>query len=323
MTKYLLLFIFIGLTGCLERKEEVKIDKDGSIYAKWKIKGDKQDVVNGLQLPSKSFTVEQKEIVENDKKRFVHKASGKFANIDSYTKALTFSEEDLQIEQNLRIEKNGSKTYYFFSREYQGRDWWKFERLKKQEIDQKLTKRVSKKGIDSLSLEERSKFLNGLANFEVKKRLLIIEDALGQAIIEKQFALSAIDNTLSKLDEKYREIISAQTIELFLSLSKQQQAQKITLSEQKINEYNSQILNENFASYPVSEIQKHIHKAKKLYQLSEDIMDENFKVHLTLPGRIISTNGERIEKNGVFWETNGKSLANRNVMLQAVSVVED
>ena len=58
------------------------------------------------------------------------------------------------------------------------------------------------------------------------------------------------------------------------------------------------------------------------YAHSDDIQDEKFRVRVTLPGILVAGNYASIEDGAAFWEFEGEELAEHDLVLRAVSVLE-
>lgn len=343
------LFLTI-LSGCIDRKERIHIHTNGSMDVLWQVKGDEADMQNGSQYPSTSppWNIEKKREVKPRKDggediSLSVQAEATFSTMSEYHQSLQFSPLDLQIQTSLEIKTEGKRTFYHFKRHYGARDFWKFERLREVEIDQKLTDRVSEKGLTNLKPSEQKKFLQQLVQFEQKKRLLLIEDALGILVQKTRFPLSERQAILEKFRTRYALILNAERLEQWLKLTsaldaekqKEKSAEKATLQaefdqqvlqiENELKQAEQEIFQGYSSSYPQINFQKYVDTVREEYHLTEDLNDENFEVELTLPGTLLYTNGERKadgKEMRCFWKFEGKHLSGRHLPLEAISVVE-
>ncbi len=312
------------ITGCLEKKEKLSVSETGEIEVEWKISGDKKDAHEGLKLPQGTnwTTREWQEVQENGKEKFFHQAQAQFANMDAYLKAMSLGEEDLQIQGDLKIERIDKGNFYHFERLYLARDLGKFQAIKKEEIDPKLGKQVSQKGIYSLSPEDQQKYVQGLINFEIRKRILLVCDALGKTYLSQNFPLSLIDKVKKELKNEYQKSFDYALVQEILSSPKQKLPHKIKKIEEKLTKKQKSVLENIFREYPQVNYQKNLQKTLHGYKLSEDLTDESFELTLTLPGKIIMTNGVKVNKNTVTWKFHGKELIGKHIPCQALSVIE-
>lgn len=313
------------ITGCLEKKEKLSVSETGEIQVNWKISGDKKDAHEGLQLPQGSSwtTREWQEVQENGKEKFFHQAQAQFVNMDAYLKAMSLGEEDLQVQGYLKIERTNKGSFYHFERLYLARDLGKFQAIKKEEIDPKLGKQVSQKGIYSLSPKNQQKYIQGLINFEIRKRILLVCDALGKTYYNQGgFPLSLIDKIKKELKEEYKKSFDYALVQEILSSPKQKLPRKIKKIEEKLTKKQKSVLENIFQEYPQVDYQKNLQKTLHGYKLSEDLTDESFELTLTLPGKIITTNGVKVNQNTVTWKFHGKELIGKHIPCQALSVTE-
>ena len=64
-----------------------------------------------------------------------------------------------------------------------------------------------------------------------------------------------------------------------------------------------------------------LRRLRQDFDVTQDLEDENFKVRVTLPGMVVSHNGESRFGNTVTWEFDGKDLRDREMVLIARSVI--
>lgn len=319
----IILLLFSCLFGCIEKKENLTINSDGSLEVTFKIKGDKEDIFSGLDLPKgKQWEVKEWTQKEKSGKSYNYLATATFSNIAGLKKAMKTKAEDLKISNSLQIKKVNGNTYYFFKRVYYARNYWKYKHLKEKNLDKKLEERVSKKGISSLSKAEQEKFLNGVVTFETRKRILMVSDALGKAIIDNHFEHKLIKEAISKIEKNYENIISTKIIKKLIDLPYKKQALEMKKIRGQLSQCNQNVLKTIFKNLPNVNWQKYMKQQQLNCKLTEDLLDEGFKLTINMPGKIILTNGVQLSDKKVFWEFNGMELINRNVPIEIVSVVE-
>jgi hypothetical protein len=63
-------------------------------------------------------------------------------------------------------------------------------------------------------------------------------------------------------------------------------------------------------------------QAKKEYDITEDLVDEEFEITVVMPGRLVAANStERAGDNEVTWEFDGSEFFDTDVVLMATSMV--
>jgi len=56
---------------------------------------------------------------------------------------------------------------------------------------------------------------------------------------------------------------------------------------------------------------------EKTYQISKDLEDDQYKVSISLPGRVVKSSGTKDEEGKPVWEVSGKDLMNKDAILMA------
>jgi hypothetical protein len=312
------------ISGCLHRREVITVRPDGSVDVVWSVAGDEDDALRGLALPTGGpWAVRHWTETQSDgKQKFHYEAKAGFASITDLDKALQFSKSDLKLESSLSTKKSKGKTFYRFERTYRGRDWWKFERLKQKYVDTKLLDKASKVRFEKLADNEKQKLINGLIDFEAHKRALIFTDGLAQSMTQVDFPGDLIARSHAALIEAYGRTLTIARVKQLLLSDKEAQVQQLTEIETGLGRAERTVLGVIFSGYPTERIEPFITASKSDFAFTEDLTDENFEVILNLPGKVITTNGERTGLNSVRWEFKGEGLMNRDVPLVAVSVVD-
>ncbi|MEK7484873.1 MAG: hypothetical protein AABZ60_11140, partial [Planctomycetota bacterium] len=280
------------------------------------------------------------------KKTYHYHTENTFSSVEAYQKTLEahFVPPDLQLKTSLDIKIEGNRTFYHFKRTYFARDFWKMDQLRKKNVDENISKRVSENGLKDLNVQEQKQFLQGLARFECKKRILLVIDALGQMALEYVFSADLLVESETQLLSAYEKILNVTRIESWLNLIQQlenakknkEDSSKQKLLEEQITQQLAQIeeefakaeqntLKEIFQNSPQLPYAKYLQNMKESFHFTEDLSDERFEFRLELPGKLLYTNGLRPSKTQeklIFWEFDGKDLNNRHIPMEAISVVE-
>ncbi len=321
-----LVFVAVILIAgsCLERREQIVIHPDGSVDVIWKAAGHESDAKSGLGLPvGNPWQIRRWfEKQKDGEQRFHYEAKATFASIDRLSTAFEFSPSDLKIENSLEIKKARGKTFYVFKRVYKGRDWWRFQRIKDKALDKELLERVAKKSFQNLPSSDQEKLVAGLLEFEVNKRVLIVSEGLGRAMIGSGFPVQLISKCLRELEMAYRGSLTSARIRRLLTTQGEVQKTELEKTKSALAAAEQSVLSENFKDRPTVNIEQSVASAKADFDLTEDLSDESFQLSLAMPGTIIVTNGEQKGAGSVFWEFKGEDLMNRDIPITAVSVVE-
>ncbi|MBU0616972.1 MAG: hypothetical protein KKI02_04590, partial [Planctomycetes bacterium] len=125
----LLLAAVLLLPGCLERKETIRIDRDGSVQIRVELEGDPGDFAAGDALPDKHTGWKAQDEFETDddgKEKQRRIATRRFAAGQPLPESYADPDDPqygiaLMFPTTLEIERRADGTYYHFKRVYEAR----------------------------------------------------------------------------------------------------------------------------------------------------------------------------------------------------------
>jgi hypothetical protein len=169
----------LGLAGCLERRETITVDPDGTVTIEARFStGSEAELYEGdaVPLPAGGWIVDESvEIDDDEQERFHLVAEALFppeAQLPDNYAMPGDPDTDLylQFPTTVTIEDRPDGVYYHFHRRYSGRGWARIEALRELLVDEKL------KELEGTPLEEYTRrdhvlVLRSYADFEAAKML--------------------------------------------------------------------------------------------------------------------------------------------------------
>ena len=334
--QYMIGFLFailIIFTGCLERLETIQIDKQGNTIIIAEFDGKAEGFENSASYPTEQLwnIIEKNQYnSKDDDQKIKLKAEQKikYGNqfYNSYVRDAN-SDKTLQFPTEVKMWKDGNKTYYKFTRIYKART---FARLNgPEELDQfkKLEEKVTKDGIFNVSEQERNEYVNKLSEFIKYHNFYIYLDAIGVMIQNNNLAVSLKQTAANDIKNYFEEKITDQKILDILrledSLLDKEYENLLQLIETEVTDILSKATTVD-QSKQDSPFNKALRDVRFEYQVTKALTSDNFCIAIQMPGEIVSTNGftEYDSPGQVYWEFKGKALHDRDVPLYALSVVE-
>ncbi len=326
----------VVLTGCLERKENLKIAPDGSMNWQVALETDSLDeLYNGDAVPrlAGGWIVQEKTEKDNDgKEKFTLHAEASFKRNSALPSsfALRGSADEsvvLQFPTTVKIQKRSDGTYYQFNRVYHARPFAEVDF-----IQQKLVKDPLKEiGTEQSkwSDDDRMKVVKTLAAFEVEKLLLF-----GRAAYKQGAPDSPQDGWLAVRDDMHAFLnqMDYGTLANLLQPKKQQEddeknqlavqaeARKFQLAAEE--RFKNDL--KTFAGLDASKVDAVMSQydlRKKEYEVTEDLNDDNFDMEVQMPGEIIASNADSVDGNTARWGFKGEEFHDREIELMVTSRV--
>ena len=333
--KTILLLTFAGLLlpGCLERKETIRVVRNGSVEMLVELRGDVSDFETGDALPTRQTgwrTKDELETKDNGDQEKHRVATRKFsAGVDlpdSYA-----AEDDPQygiallFPTEVEIERRRDGTYYNFKRVYQAREFSRYNIYHEQLKDEvKEVEQLGEKNPEELTDEERARLVRVLRTLEALKQTEFVaagaealEDEwpqhygllLRQAVLD-HFEQADMDEILALLAEPQNEERDASVSELGDALIATMHEVLIEkMRELRIPHDQMEVFFESFD------------EEQARAAVTDDLNDEQWEVRVELPGEIVAHNGIEVEGREVVWKFSGEFLHDRDQVLMATSRV--
>ena len=335
---YLLLPAFgllsLLLSGCLERKETITVDRNGGVRIRVELEGDPSDFDTGDVLPTREagWKVEEQMVENDDGSKKLRRIAMRSYRAGSDLPD-SFADSDhpqyevaLMSPTDLTVEKRSDGTYYNFKRVYEGREEARFanwQRILKAEYGG--FEDMADKSPGELSIEDRTRLIEAIRKMEGYKRCEYVDDAVAAAgedwpqhygLLLRQAMLDCFvksdvsevvellgrpesDERDAAINELGNEIVDTCCDDL------RAQLESWHVSNSQIEEF--------FAAYNEAEARRAV---------TEDLADEVWTVRVEMPGEIIAHNGEQTDDGVVEWGFDAEALHDRDQVLMVTSRVQ-
>jgi len=318
------------LAGCLERKETIRVDRDGGVEIELTLTGEPAEFVGGDALPTLDSDWSVRDRIETDNKDRQTQIREARLRVpageplpDSFAPADTPEyEASLRFPTELKIERRADGMYYHFKRVYQARQLARFEVYKEAVNLSGLLKEMEGKDPSELSDEQLHSLLTALRALEGFKYAEYVSGATG-ALEEhwpQHYGLLLRQTVLKHFEQA--------DLEPVMALMREPQSPE---RDQAINDIGNELvaaieplLQEQLRELRVPRAQ--VEKFFEAYELeqarhhvTEDLGDESFEVAVAMPGEIVAHNADRIEDRQAVWKFPAKMFMDRDWVLMVTS----
>ena len=320
--------------GCLERKETIRVSRDGATAVHVEFSGDRGDLEAGDPLPETDGPWRAAQTVEKDadgKERHVLRAERDFAAgrelPDCYVDERDERHETaLRFPTSITVDKQPDGVYYHFKRTYQARQSARYNVAR--EMDPQLfeeLKSVGGKDPSELSIEERTKIVEALRRMESSKQVEFL--AAGVAAMEKRWPQHYGLLARSALLAQYERFDTREIAEWLAKPASEERDARINRFGEELLADGRNAVQETLRSLriPRGEIDRFFAAMDQEQQrrtVTEDIEDDRWDVRVQLPGDLIASNATRIEDGVAIWEFPGRVLLDRDHVLLVTSFVQ-
>lgn len=321
-------------TGCLEQEEDITVKKDGKVAVTLLIKGDPNDLAKGrLGLPpSEHYQVSQELVTvksgQQEKQEARLKATGEFASVADMPNSRVskdskkWASEDFQWSQKLDIRQDEKRTLYVFTRAYKARPWARYRVHYKRHVTKEIEGLL--KNWAQRSQAERRKVVTAFLKYEQGKYSEWLELALARALPKHGRADEAQVRALDSFKETMAKTLSADHALSLLKLPAKQLETRLAERQSILRQSLLGSVCDFLALNKNDELRlaDAFDRARYGFEVSEDLSDENFRVAVTMPGKIVSSNGQ-VDGQRVRWSFHGKDCFDRRQKLIVISAVEN
>ncbi len=320
------------LSGCLERKERVIVNADGSAEIRLIVEGeDENDITQGDRLPQPGgYWLVERSTRETPEGKLLHRLAA-IRQIPAGVKLpSSFGERSdpmekayLQFPSEITIEERVDGWYYHFHRTYEPRAYAQVGFLQDAVSEQASAFAAKQDSGQEIGLVE----FKGISELLVKVAIGKIEIFARQAFLETnpntpQDAWLAVHDALEELRK------GADYDRLAVLLKNADQQDNSQLMEALAEEFDTVTMDTIITTLQASayvrdtaSFRNRFVFHKKAYEVTEDIGDDRFEVSVQMPGSIVSHNGDTKVNNIVTWTFPGKMLYDRTVELMVTSHV--
>lgn len=325
------MLVVAGVAGCVERKEKIKINTDGSAEIVVTIKGDPEDIESGDPMPTERSGWRVRDSFDTDSngkrsqtREAVLKVSAGGEWPASYAASGTEDAEiGLRFPTGLMIETRPDGTYYHFRRVYQAREHARFEYMREQ-----LQEMVEGMGEgttpDQYTEEQRESLVDALRKYEAAKQL---EYTVSAARSMNDWPQDRILKLRQAVADYFNSIdIRPLARKLGEPESESRDREIAAFSNDMVENVRTALVHE-MESWGLGTVEQeellaaHARESARR-MMTEDIGDEHFEIRVEMPGEIVAHNGEQDQDSGaIVWSFPGKALMDRDQEIMVTSRV--
>jgi hypothetical protein len=329
----LLASVLLLIPGCLERKETIRVDRDGAVRIRVEIEGDPGDFVSGDALPDEHTgwkTRDEFEADDDGKEKQHRIATQEFAAgrplPDSYA-----DPDDpqygiaLMFPTALEIERRPDGTYYHFKRVYEARAQARYT------VHRELFKQIFKEldelaGKDPAELtdEQRTRLVEILRLLEALKRAEYV--MAGAEALEDEWPQDYGLILRQALMDHFQRADTAQLVELLGQPDSPERNDAINTFGDELIAAARDVLRQELVKLRVPPHQVQLffaaHDEEQARRaVTEDLEDETWEIRVEMPGEIVANNGTDRDETGVIWAFPGEVMYDRDHVLMVTSRV--
>lgn len=332
--------ILFSVVGCVERVETITITKDGSVSIQLKIEGTQEELTTGDAMPTEAsgWSVARRIKKEKDKEKLVLKTSRAFAPGESLPQS--FADEDdpdadlyLEFPTSLRIESRSDGVYYYFRRIYTPRRWSYVEHWRDMIFDDEI-EQISEKPVEEITRADKLQLIEAFAGLEAFKQLEFASQAMSEQFSELpvEFGLMARQ---AVLDFYGKELNAFESIlDLCDPMDGDQQDACFEAEADRVlsagyETYLEVLRSEaGFNQRQINQFQQANARAKRYYELTDQLGSHGFEITVKMPGTIIAHNAEELNRgkkgqpDSVKFQFQGEAFRDRSQELLVVSRVD-
>ncbi|UCG32700.1 MAG: hypothetical protein JSU68_13665 [Phycisphaerales bacterium] len=327
------------LAGCMRRKETITVARDGRVNISLEYDGGQADVTEGDAMPSEAsgWQVAVEESVsgtDNGEPTKEMTITGAATFGPGEPLPFTFGDPDdpyfdayLRFPTTLTVEERPDGTYYHFYRVYDGRPWAQIEAWREmiKEFSEEQWKQLEAKEDSELTHSDWTLMIQMLATMEYVKIENFARWALQDMLAEQPptcwaHVVSALRGVLEDLDMDHLAelMVASQADAEYSALEAEADAFEARLMETVRLTLLDQC---RFSRRDYDRFMERFEWHQKRYEITEDLGDDTFEIHVEMPGVIVATNADSHDENEANWEFDGKMLRDRVAELMVTSRV--
>lgn len=335
----LILFAAVWLPGCLDRTEKIVVGKDGRVKITHEWTGSQADLEGGAAArPEAAIWNTQTTVSPRDE--LTLRASAEFLSMSAVPDFFADPDPSLTPAQlswttTLETERVGNVVRRTFRRIYRRFDWGDGAESERQA----LTKDIEKwfEGIPTkidgkettkpreFSKEDEAALVRALVNYERLKCRIFAAGGVAEIVRPKRMMATAKECAELTVDRFFDRNVSTEFAAALLKLEQAEIETKVKELERQLDAELVDNLAASVAATPNERaaIALGIARARRMFAVAEDLSDEEFKIEVTLPGRIVMHDGEPRGASTVAWKFNGGDLRKQSMTLTAISEAEE
>ncbi|MBE0565330.1 MAG: hypothetical protein IH621_05170 [Krumholzibacteria bacterium] len=319
------------LSGCLQYDERIRVAADGAVDLEVMITGPVASYGPAAGVPGAPGWLVEVLSVDNTGKDQPERhlrcrravAPGDALPSGYVDPAAAEGAAHLRFPTGLRTWTTGGRTFYEFRRTYEARRFRRFANAPLTPDQKQLEERILEVGIFAVGAADREAYLGVLRQQLEEDMATRVTEAAGALAADGVLPVAAIDGLCAAGRGFTARTVPVERLLEMLEMDDDSMARALA-------DYNIGLRDalaaaaEGLAAGAGPRLRAELAALDRAWDITLHLGNDSFKVQLDLPGRVIRTNGlSRPDQPGqVTWEFNGKDLQDRDLPLQAVSVVE-
>jgi hypothetical protein len=314
-----------GWAGCLEHRETITVDPDGTVTIEARFTTDSEDEL--YEGDGGWIVVESVEIDDDEQERFHLVADAVFppeVQLPANYAVPGDADTDLylQFPTTVTIEDRPDGVYYHFHRRYPGRGWAQIEALRELLVEEKL-KKLQDTPLEEYTRQDYVLVLRSYADFEAVKMLTFARAAF------LEVTPNAPQDTWLKVHAAIHEFkgeLEADRIARLMEIEDEQERDEALDAEGKRwEERNLKRLQDvvrehcGYGGRQMSDFLRHYERNRRFFEITGDLGDDAFEITVVLPGTIVGSNADSTEGNRATWKFSGQRFRDRDLELMATS----
>lgn len=318
--------------GCVKRKETITVKPDGAVTVAIEYEGDKADFDKGDAMPSPASGWKvDREVKQNDEKKEEVKLTGErtFKPGEELPGSYAASNDPdaglyLKFPTTLTRERRKDGVYLHLRRVYLPREWAYVQFWADHFTDDNI-KKLSEKKPEELTHDERLQIIRAFAGVEAHKQIELAQRALKESdpsskpdhwLLARQALLKVYEEKVDwdEIAKRYENTPQEDQDEQF-----ERESQRIS-GEAHRAFVGSLKRDAGYDAERIAKFDGAYERAKKFYDITNDLGGHSFEIHVTMPGTIVAHNGDKADEDGtVKWEFDGKAYRDRPYELLVTS----
>lgn len=322
----------LALAGCLTRTEIIDVGADGRVTVLHLIKGHPGDLAGGAaHLPRHGYTVRAWEQGEGDEEEAYLEARASYASAEEMPTTFATADDptrpvSLQFETSVVRTVEGGATYYRFRRTFRARDWADYREAWRRSFSPEMLRLLDSPKLDlqGLARDQLRELVEGLITYEREK-----VDRWGRAalVAAGASAIATADARMDlhrALDAWFRRNVTVDSLERLVRDADGDLDDRTDTIHADVRRVVLDGIAKRLSLDAAGRARatRAYDLARSDFEISDDLRDEDFVIQVKLPGEVLRHNGTRRAGRVVEWRFDGESLRDRNVVLEAVSVVK-
>lgn len=316
------LWALAAAAGCLERKETIKVARDGAVAIELEYSGKPEQFKTADAMPSQEAgwpvrrTVEKEDNGEEVIRLTAQRRFEPREDLPSHYAAPGDPDARLytQFPTEIRMDRRADGVYLQFRRTYLPRPWAYVEYWRDQLIDDDL-KKLSEKPVEEMSTDEKIRLVQASAGIEFYKQLELAKLALREVDpnLPQDVWLRARSAMVELAEETDWEALIARLVQL----PEERRADAFEAEADRLLDATySTLVGELARAAKWDDAQARAFadayvREETRYNITSDLGAHAFKITVEMPGEIVAHNADRQDGNAVEWQFSGEAFRDR------------